>query len=213
MHTTLTPSSPQLATRFGRNTFVLRGETPLAEDQMRQAALSIFATGKHGSRYGDERKVRQAVDPHDARRGCSARSRRASGWPVARCLPGWSDCQCAGVDDGRESCRLSGQLGRLQRRAVQAQSEYPPPDLIAEARQCGAAARPGDPPDRRPGASLRQARCRACGRKRRSRARPPRLEHHHGSHFVHDTSKRNGNWLSTSRAMPAVALPATVTST
>ena len=45
MHTT-----PTLATRFARNTFVVRCETPLAEDQMRQAAPSIFAQGKHASR-------------------------------------------------------------------------------------------------------------------------------------------------------------------
>jgi len=43
-------TTPTLATRFARNTFVLRSETPLAEDQMRQAAPSIFASGKHGSR-------------------------------------------------------------------------------------------------------------------------------------------------------------------
>ena len=45
MHTT-----PTLATRFAHNALVLRSETPLAEDQMRQAAPSIFAAGKHGSR-------------------------------------------------------------------------------------------------------------------------------------------------------------------
>jgi hypothetical protein len=45
MHTQAT-----LATRFARNTFVMRSETPLAEDQMRRAAPSIFATGKHVSR-------------------------------------------------------------------------------------------------------------------------------------------------------------------
>ena len=45
MHTT-----PTLATRFARNTFVVRSETPLAEDQMRCAAPSIFAAGKHASR-------------------------------------------------------------------------------------------------------------------------------------------------------------------
>ena len=45
MHTT-----PTLATRFARNTFVTRSETPLAEDQMRRAAPSIFAAGKHVSR-------------------------------------------------------------------------------------------------------------------------------------------------------------------
>ena len=43
-------STPTLATRFARNTFVVRSETPLAEDQMRQAAPSIFASGKHASR-------------------------------------------------------------------------------------------------------------------------------------------------------------------
>ena len=43
-------SSPTLATRFARNTFVVRSETPLAEDQMREAAPSIFASGKHASR-------------------------------------------------------------------------------------------------------------------------------------------------------------------
>jgi hypothetical protein len=43
-------STPILATRFARNTFVVRSESPLAEDQMRQAAPSIFASGKHASR-------------------------------------------------------------------------------------------------------------------------------------------------------------------
>ena len=43
-------STPRLATRFSRHTFVMRSETPLAEDQMRRAAPSIFATGKHASR-------------------------------------------------------------------------------------------------------------------------------------------------------------------
>ena len=42
--------TPTLATRFARNTFVVRSETPLLEDQMRQAAPSIFATAKHVSR-------------------------------------------------------------------------------------------------------------------------------------------------------------------
>ncbi len=45
-----TAHSPRLAARFGENTFVIRSETPLAEDQMRRAAPSIFAEGKHGSR-------------------------------------------------------------------------------------------------------------------------------------------------------------------
>src|SRR3954469_3138824 len=43
-------TTPSLATRFARNTFVVRSETPLAEDLMRQAAPSIFAQGKHASR-------------------------------------------------------------------------------------------------------------------------------------------------------------------
>ena len=42
--------SPSLATRFARNTHVIRSEQPLAEDQMRMAAPSIFAEGKHASR-------------------------------------------------------------------------------------------------------------------------------------------------------------------
>jgi hypothetical protein len=47
--TPLRPSTPTLATRFGRNSFVIRSDTPLAEDKMRQAAPSIFASGKHAS--------------------------------------------------------------------------------------------------------------------------------------------------------------------
>jgi hypothetical protein len=39
-----------LATRFGNNTRVLRSETPLSDDQMRFAAPSVFAEGKHASR-------------------------------------------------------------------------------------------------------------------------------------------------------------------
>jgi hypothetical protein len=42
--------SPGLATRFARSTYVIRSEQPLAEDQMRMAAPSIFAEGKHASR-------------------------------------------------------------------------------------------------------------------------------------------------------------------
>jgi len=42
--------SPSLATRFARNTHVIRSESPLAEGQMRLAAPSIFAQGKHASR-------------------------------------------------------------------------------------------------------------------------------------------------------------------
>ena len=43
-------STPTLATRFARNTHVIRSDMPLAEDQMRSAAPSIFAPGKHQSR-------------------------------------------------------------------------------------------------------------------------------------------------------------------
>ena len=41
---------PQLATRFSRNTNVVRSGSPLGEEQMRLAAPSIFAAGKHVSR-------------------------------------------------------------------------------------------------------------------------------------------------------------------
>ena len=43
-------ATPTLATRFARNTRVLRAESPLTEDQMRCTAPSIFAPGKHESR-------------------------------------------------------------------------------------------------------------------------------------------------------------------
>jgi hypothetical protein len=43
-------STPTLATRFARNTRVMRADQPLNEDQMRSAAPSIFAEGKHASR-------------------------------------------------------------------------------------------------------------------------------------------------------------------
>jgi hypothetical protein len=42
--------TPTLATRFACNTHVLYSDTPLGEDQMRRAAPSIFAAGKHPSR-------------------------------------------------------------------------------------------------------------------------------------------------------------------
>ena len=41
---------PALATRFARSSHVTRSEAPLAEDQMRRAAPSIFAESKHASR-------------------------------------------------------------------------------------------------------------------------------------------------------------------
>ena len=43
-------SPPTLATRFARSTRVLRTDSPLSEDQMRAAAPSVFAEGKHASR-------------------------------------------------------------------------------------------------------------------------------------------------------------------
>ena len=43
-------STPTLATRFTRNARVLRTDIPLTEEQMRAAAPSIFAEGKHASR-------------------------------------------------------------------------------------------------------------------------------------------------------------------
>jgi hypothetical protein len=41
---------PSLATRFAGSTRVLRSDVPLSEDQMRGAAPSVFAEGKHASR-------------------------------------------------------------------------------------------------------------------------------------------------------------------
>jgi len=43
-------STPTLATRFARNTHMIRSDLPLAEHEMRSAAPSIFAPGKHQSR-------------------------------------------------------------------------------------------------------------------------------------------------------------------
>jgi hypothetical protein len=43
-------ATPTLATRFANSARVLRSEVPLSEDQMRSAAPSIFAEGKHASR-------------------------------------------------------------------------------------------------------------------------------------------------------------------
>ena len=42
--------TPQLASRFGRNSQGLRSSTPLDNDQLRRVAPSIFADDKHGSR-------------------------------------------------------------------------------------------------------------------------------------------------------------------
>ncbi|HWH81301.1 MAG TPA: DUF932 domain-containing protein [Burkholderiaceae bacterium] len=46
----LSTQMPRLAARFAHTTHVIRSESPLAEDQMHQAAPSIFAQGKHASR-------------------------------------------------------------------------------------------------------------------------------------------------------------------
>ena len=43
-------ATPTLATRFARNTRVLRADAPLSEKEMRGAAPSLFAEGKHASR-------------------------------------------------------------------------------------------------------------------------------------------------------------------
>jgi len=43
-------AAPTLSTRFANSTRVLRSEVPLSENQMREAAPSIFAEGKHTSR-------------------------------------------------------------------------------------------------------------------------------------------------------------------
>jgi hypothetical protein len=43
-------TNSHLATQFARNTRVLRADAPLNEDQMRAAAPSVFAEGKHASR-------------------------------------------------------------------------------------------------------------------------------------------------------------------
>jgi hypothetical protein len=42
--------TPTLTTRFGHQSRVLRTDTPLSEEQMRSAAPSVFAAGKHASR-------------------------------------------------------------------------------------------------------------------------------------------------------------------
>jgi hypothetical protein len=43
-------TTPTLATRFARSVHVVRSDSPLGEEQMRLAAPSIFAPGKHASR-------------------------------------------------------------------------------------------------------------------------------------------------------------------
>lgn len=40
----------QLATKFGNNAPILRSNTPLTDDQIREVAPSIFAADKHDSR-------------------------------------------------------------------------------------------------------------------------------------------------------------------
>ncbi len=48
-------ATPTLAARFARNTIVIRSEAPLVESQMRLAAPSIFAAGKHASPVSSQR--------------------------------------------------------------------------------------------------------------------------------------------------------------
>lgn len=67
-------------------------------------------------------------------------------------------------------------------------------------------------PKRRPVTATTRVRLVDKPKRARSDVGHP-LKHHHGSQLVHDTSKRNGNWPRTSRAMPAAVLPTTVTST
>ena len=43
-------STPTLATRYARNTRVMRRNQPQSEVQLRAAAPSVFAEGKHASR-------------------------------------------------------------------------------------------------------------------------------------------------------------------
>ena len=50
MYSTHTETRTHLGTRFARTTRVLRADVPLSEDQMRAAAPSVFAEGKHASR-------------------------------------------------------------------------------------------------------------------------------------------------------------------
>ena len=54
-------STPTLATRFARTTGVVRSDVPLAEEQMRLAAPSIFAIGKHQSRSERYAYIRPAI--------------------------------------------------------------------------------------------------------------------------------------------------------
>ncbi len=77
MFTTTTSPAPmpmftqgraQLAARFVRNTRVERSDTPLDDDQMRRAAPSIFAEGKHASH-----RCHRPPDPHPARSAQAAR--------------------------------------------------------------------------------------------------------------------------------------------
>jgi hypothetical protein len=49
-HTHRSETRPSLATRFARSTRILRADVPLTEEQMRAAAPSVFAEGKHASR-------------------------------------------------------------------------------------------------------------------------------------------------------------------
>jgi len=82
--------SPSLATRFARNTFVIRSETPLAEDQMRQAAPSIFAQGKHASRSERYSYIPTRAASAIARACSSIDLRAASSVRTRMCFTAWT---------------------------------------------------------------------------------------------------------------------------
>ena len=74
-------TTPTLATRFARNTFVVRSETPLAEDQMRSAGLSSFAVGNHATLM--PLRVRASIPLLTVKRGAHACNLRC----VIGCAP------------------------------------------------------------------------------------------------------------------------------
>lgn len=78
---------PTLATRFARNTRVLRGDQPLTEEQMRTVAPSIFAADKHVSRSERYTYIptidvlrglrREGFAPYEVAQGASRQAGRA----------------------------------------------------------------------------------------------------------------------------------------
>ena len=74
-------STPTLATRFARNTRVMRGDQPLSEDQMRAAWLEIGAVSlrlRHLARMRDTARRRQLAQAR-TKRGQSADTDRLAG--------------------------------------------------------------------------------------------------------------------------------------